>query len=73
MVLLHVDIADDVVVDHGVLTGAEVPWLLLGVVRTVLKALQLVVEVQNVVSLLVPESTILFKEKRLQLAPANFV
>ena len=73
MVLFHVNIAYDVVVDHSVFPGAEVPWLFLGVVRTVLKALQLVVEVQNVVSLLVPESTILFKDKRLQLAPANFV
>ena len=73
MVLFHVNIAYNVVVDHSVLSGAEVPWLFLGVIRTVLKTFQLVIEVQNVVCLLVSESTILFKEKRLQLAPANFI
>ena len=61
--LLHVNVADDVVVDQGVLSWAEVPGLFLWIVRTVLEALQLVIEVENVVCLLVPESTILFKEK----------
>ena len=61
--LLHVNVADDVVVDQSVLSWAEVPGLFLWIVRTVLEALQLVIEVENVVRLLVPESTILFKEK----------
>ena len=61
--LLHVNVADDVVVDQSVLSRAEVPGLFLWIVGTVLEALQLVIEVENVVRLLVPESTILFKEK----------
>ena len=61
--LLHVNVADDVVVDQSVLSWTEVPGLFLWIVGTVLEALQLVIEVQNVVRLLVPESTILFKEK----------
>ena len=61
--LLHVNVADDVVVDQSVLSRAEVPGLFLWIVGTVLEALQLVIEVENVVCLLVPESTILFKEK----------
>ena len=61
--LLHVNVADDVVVDQSVLSWAEVPGLFLWIVGTVLEALQLVIEVEDVVRLLVPESTILFKEK----------
>lgn len=55
VVLLHVDIRNDVVVLKGVLAGAEVPGLLLGVVVPGFKALQLVVEVDHVVGLLVAE------------------
>ena len=53
--LALVDIANDVVVDLRVLAGPEVPRLLLGVVWAILQALQLVVEVEDVVSLLVPQ------------------
>lgn len=52
MVLLHVDVADDVVIDDGVFALAEIPRLLLGVVWTVLQAFQLVLKIQNVVCLL---------------------
>ena len=54
MVLLHVNIADDVVVGNGVFSWTEVPRLILRVVRSCLESLQLVLEVQDVVSLLVP-------------------
>ena len=51
MVLLHVYITEDVVVHHSVFAGSEVPRLLLGVIRTILESLELIVEVQDVVSL----------------------
>ena len=35
VMILHVDIADDVVVDNGVLARTVVPRLLLGVIRPV--------------------------------------
>jgi len=57
-VLLHVDIRDEVVVHRGGLSGPVVPRLLLGVAFTVLKSLQLVVEVEDVVSLLIAESSV---------------
>ena len=53
VMVLHVLVREDVPVDVCVLSGAEVPRLLLRVVRTGFKALQLVLEVQNVVGLLV--------------------
>ena len=57
-----IDVANDVIVHNGVLARAEVPRLLLGVVFAVLKALQLVVEVHNIVGLLVTECTVLQKD-----------
>jgi len=59
MVLLQVDVADDVVVVEGVLARPEVPGLVLRVVGPALQALQLVLEVQNVVSLLDAQSFVL--------------
>ena len=53
VMVLHVLVREDVPVDVCVLSGAEVPWLLLGIVRPSFEALQLVLEVQNVVGLLV--------------------
>ena len=60
MVLSHVDVADDVVVDNGVFARAEVPRLLLRVVWSIFKSLQFVLEVQDVVRLLIPECSVLF-------------
>ena len=45
MVILHVDIANDVVVDNGVFTGTVVPRLLLWIVRPVFQTLQFVIKV----------------------------
>ena len=59
MVLSLVDIADDVVVHDCVFAGAEVPRLFLWVIWSALQSLQLVFEVQNVVSLFVAEGFIL--------------
>ena len=57
-----INVANDVIVHNGVLARAEVPRLLLGVVLAVLKALQLVVEVNNIVGLLVTECAVLQKD-----------
>ena len=59
MMIFLVDIADDVVVDNGVLAGAEVPRLLLGIVWSILEPLQLILKVEDVVSLLVTKSSVL--------------
>jgi len=59
VVIFLIDVADDVVVHHRVLARAEVPRFLLRVVRAVLQSLQLVVEVEDVVSLLVTQRFIL--------------
>ena len=56
---LHVLVGENVPVHICVLSGAEVPGLLLGVVRSALETLQLVLEVQNVVGLLVAQRSIL--------------
>ena len=59
MMVFHIDVADDIVVHNCVLTWSEVPGLLLRVVRAVLKTLQFVLKVQDVVSLLVAKSSVL--------------
>lgn len=59
VVLLHVDVADDVVVHDCVLARAEEPRLLLRVVLPVLQTLQFVVEVDDVVGLFVAERAVL--------------
>ena len=55
----HSFIAKNIPIHFSVLSGSEVPGLLLGVVRPVFQALQLVLEVEDVIGLLVPERTIL--------------
>ena len=60
MVLSLIDVADDIVVHDRVFAGAEVPRLFLWVVRPALQSLQLVLEVQDVVSLFVAEGFVLF-------------
>ena len=57
--LCHVSVADDVVVDLSVLSGAEVPGLFLGEVWSLLQPLHLVLEINNVERLLVSQSSIL--------------
>ena len=57
--LCHVNVTDDVVVDLSVFPGAEVPGLLLGEVWSLLKPLHLVLEIDNVESLLVSQSSVL--------------
>jgi len=52
-------ITQDVVVHIGVLSWSEVPWLVLGVVFTLFEALELVLEVQDVVGLFISQRSIL--------------
>jgi hypothetical protein len=63
VVLFHFDIADDVVIRTGVLSRTEVPLFLLGVVRSLLKALHLTLKVHDVVSLLVSKGAVLIVVK----------
>ena len=63
MVVLHVNVADDVVVHNRVFAWTEVPRLLLRVVGTVLETLQLVVEVKDVVGLLIAQGSVLVLSK----------
>lgn len=58
VVFLHIEVGDDVVVNQGVFARAEVPRLCLGVVVALLEALELVVEVEDVVGLLVAEGAV---------------
>ena len=53
--LLHIYVRNDVMVLEGVLARPEVPRFLLGVVIPLLQSFQLVVEVDHVVGLLVPQ------------------
>lgn len=59
MVLLETNIADDVIVRTSILAGSEIPWLLLRVVRSLLKTFHLAFKVENVVSLLVSQRSVL--------------
>ena len=61
MVLFHGLIRKNVIVRLRILAWSEVPWLLLGVVSSIFKALELVVEVKNVIGLLVAESSVLIR------------
>ena len=56
---LEVDVADDIVVYNCVFTRSVVPRLLLGVVGPILQSLKLIVEVEDVVGLLIPEGAVL--------------
>jgi hypothetical protein len=53
VVLLHADIADDVVVSVCILARPEIPWFLLGVVWPALQTFQFVLKVENVEGLLI--------------------
>ena len=57
--ILHVNIANDVVVDDGVLARTIVPRLLLRVVRPIFQTGQFVIEVEDVVGLLIAEGLVL--------------
>lgn len=63
MVSSQIFITQDVVVYVSVLARSEVPWLVFGVVLTILKALHLVLEVKDIVGLLVSQSSILVSSK----------
>ena len=55
VMILLIEVAYDVVVSPRVLAGFKVPRLLLRVVSMIFKTLELVVEVQDVISLLISE------------------
>lgn len=59
MMIFLVDIADNVVVDNRVLARTEIPRLLLGIVWSILESLELILKVEDVVSLFVTKSSIL--------------
>ena len=61
MMLLHTLITHDVIVRVRVLPRSEVPRFLLGEVRLVLETLQLVIKVDYIEGLLVPQGSILYK------------
>lgn len=58
-VVLQTDVRNDVVVHQRVTIGTEIPWLLLRVVCAVLQASKFVLEVDYVVGLFIPKSSIL--------------
>ena len=53
VVLSHRDVANDVVITQSVFFRSEIPRLTLGIVWTVLKTLQFILEIQDVISLLI--------------------
>lgn len=55
----HGQVAQNIVVHLGVFARPEVPRFVFGVVGLVLKTLQLVVEVDDIECLLVPQSSVL--------------
>ena len=59
VMLCHIDIADDVVVNLSVLSGAEVPGLFLGEVWPLLQTLHLVLEIYNIEGLFISQCSIL--------------
>ena len=61
VVVFHAYIAHDVVVGEGVLAWAEVPGFLLGIIGSLFEAFHLALKIQDVVSLLVAQSTVLQK------------
>lgn len=56
---LHVNVRNDVVVLQCVLSRPEVPRLLLGVVITIFEAFKLIVKVDHIIGLFVPQSGVL--------------
>lgn len=61
VVVFHAYIAHDVVVGKCVLAWAEVPGFLLGIIGALFETFHLALKIQDVVSLLVAQSTILQK------------
>ena len=59
VMILHIYVAQDVIVLLRVLTRSEVPCLLLWVVWPLLKALHFALEIQNVICLFVSEGSVL--------------
>ena len=59
VMVLHVDIRDDVVVNQGVLARSEIPRLFLWVVVAAFQPFQFVVEVNHVVGLLITKGSVL--------------
>ena len=59
VMILHIYVAQDVIVLLRVLTRTEVPCLLLWVVWPLLKALHFALEIQNVICLFVSEGSVL--------------
>ena len=59
VVVFDAVVAHDVVVHQGIPFRSEVPRLLLRIVRSALQAFQLVLEVQHIVSLLIPQRSVL--------------
>ena len=59
VMFLHVQIAQDVVISIGVFSWAEIPSLFLRIIRSLFQAFHLALKVQDIVSLFVPQSTIL--------------
>lgn len=58
VVILQVHVADNVIVRAGVPLRSEVPWLLFRIVWPILQTGQLVLEVQHIVSLFIPQRAI---------------
>jgi len=61
VVLLHINVANDVVICARILPGTEIPGLLLGIVRPLLKTFHLALKIEDVIGLLVPKRTVLAK------------
>lgn len=61
VMLLHVDVANDVIIRTCVLAGTEVPLFLLGVVWPLFQAFHLAFEINDVVSLLISKCAVLIK------------
>ncbi len=57
--LLHLFITEDIVINKGVLARSEIPWFLCWVVWLVLQSLELIVKVNDIECLLIPEYSIL--------------
>ena len=58
MMMLHVDVRNDVVIDQSVFAWPEVPGLVFGKVLSMFEALKFVVKVQNVVGLFISKRAI---------------
>jgi len=59
VMICHSLVTENIPIHFGVLSRSEVPGLLLGVVRPVFQTLQIVLKVENIVGLFVPERAIL--------------